>query len=232
MLELDEARKYYSSPGGAVHAVDGVSLTVVAGESIAILGPSGSGKTTLLLLTAGLVRADSGGVRFDGRDLGSLSKRAVLEYRRTKLGFVFQNFNLVAGLSAEENAALPLLLRGESRHAALERARRLLDEVGLLDRAAHTPDRLSGGEQQRLAIARALIGDPKLILADEPTGNLDTETGDAVLDLLSTLQHERQVAMILVTHDPRVTRCADRALVMRDGRLTSLDAEAEAAIAE
>jgi putative ABC transport system ATP-binding protein len=149
----------------------------------------------------------------------------VLEYRRTKLGFVFQNFNLVAGLSAEENAALPLLLRGEGRHGVHERALASLDDVGLLDRSRHTPDRLSGGEQQRLAIARALIGEPRLILADEPTGNLDTDTGDAVLDLLSTLQHQREIAMILVTHDTRVARYADRVLVMRDGRLTSCDSE-------
>jgi putative ABC transport system ATP-binding protein len=232
MLELEEARKYYSSPGGDVHAVDGVTLTVSTGESVAIFGPSGSGKTTLLLLAAGLLRADSGAVRFEGSDLGTLPKRAVLEYRRTKLGFVFQNFNLVAGLSAADNVALPLLLRGEEHQKARERALGALDEVGLLPRAKHTPGELSGGEQQRVAIARALVGAPKLVLADEPTGNLDTDTGDEVLDLLSALQRESDAAMILVTHDARVSRHADRVLAMRDGRLASEDAETEPAIGE
>jgi ABC-type lipoprotein export system ATPase subunit len=161
-----------------------------------------------------------------------MGKRALLEYRRTKLGFVFQNFNLVVGLTAKENVALPLLLRREEHHKASERALAALDEVGLLGRAEHTPEKLSGGEQQRVSIARALVGAPMLILADEPTGNLDTETSEAVLDLLSSLQHERDAAMILVTHDARMARYSDRVLAMRDGRLASEDAEAEPAIGE
>jgi putative ABC transport system ATP-binding protein len=230
MLELDRARRYYASPGGAVHAVDDVSMSVSAGELVAIFGPSGSGKSTLLLLAAGLLRVDAGSVRFEGSDLARLSKPDLLAYRRMKLGFVFQGFNLVAGLTAEENVAMPLLLRRTHHREASKRARAALDDVGLLHRATHTPAKLSGGEQQRVAIARALVGEPRLILADEPTGNLDTETGDAVLSLMSALPRERGAAIVLVTHDARVARYADRALGMRDGRLTEPDLEAQAVI--
>lgn len=225
MLELENARKYYATPAGEIRAVDDVSLTVHPGEIVALFGPSGSGKTTLLLLTAGLLRCDSGEARFEGRDLGARSKREVLDYRRTKLGFVFQNFNLVPGLSVEENVALPLLLRGVHRREARERALSALESVGLLGRAAHSPAKLSGGEQQRTSIARALVGEPKLILADEPTGNLDSETGYAVLDLLSSAPRKRGAAMIVVTHDARVARYADRVLAMRDGKLVAHDLE-------
>jgi putative ABC transport system ATP-binding protein len=223
MLEFREARKYYASPGEPIRAVDDVSLNVGAKELIAIFGPSGSGKTTLLLLAAGLLQADAGAVLFEGRDLGGFSKREALEYRRMTLGFVFQGFNLTAGLTALENVSVTLLMRGVDRREARERARAALVDVGLERRAGHTPARLSGGERQRVAIARALVGGPKLLLADEPTGNLDTETGDAVLDLLSVLPREQGVAAILVTHDSRVARYADRTLAMRDGRLSEIE---------
>jgi putative ABC transport system ATP-binding protein len=219
MLELDRARKYYASPGGAVHAVDEVSMRVDTGELVALFGPSGSGKTTLLLLAAGLMRADSGRVSFDGADLAQMTKAQLLAYRRTELGFVFQDFNLVAGLTAQENAALPLLLRGDSHRDARSRALALLGEVGLSDRAGHTPGELSGGERQRLAIARALVGEPRLILADEPTGNLDTHTGEEVLALLGALPLKRGAGVLLVSHDPRVAARADRVLTLRDGRI-------------
>ncbi len=232
MLELERARKYYASPSELVHAVDDVNMSVDEREFVAIFGPSGSGKTTLLLLAAGLLRADSGSVRFEGRDLGALAKREVLSYRRAELGFVFQGFNLTAGLTAEENVAIPLLLRGVAHREARERARAALGDVGLRRRAEHTPDQLSGGEQQRVAIARALVGKPKLILADEPTGNLDSETGDAVLELLSALPREHGAAAVLVTHDTRVAGYADRVLGMRDGRLSEPDLEARPAISE
>lgn len=226
MLELENASKRYSSPAAEIRAVDGVSLTVSAAELVALFGPSGSGKTTLLLLAAGMLQCDAGTVRFDGVDLGGLSKAEALEYRRTKLGFVFQNFNLVPGLSAEENVALPLLLRGVDRRPALKQALSMLGDLGLAGRAQHQPSQLSGGEQQRVSIARALVGEPRLILADEPTGNLDSETTDAVLELLSNLPRERDVAVVLVTHDARVARYASRTLSMRDGRLTELDLQA------
>lgn len=230
MLELERARKFYASPGGPVHAVDDLSMSVAAREFVAIFGPSGSGKTTLLLLAAGLLRADSGRVCFEGKDLAQMSKRDMLAYRRNELGFVFQGFNLVAGLTAEENAAMPLLLRGTPHRQARARALSLLENVGLARRARHTPAELSGGERQRLAIARALVGEPKLILADEPTGNLDSATGDAVLDLLSALPREHWAAIVLVSHDARVAQRADRVLVMRDGRLHDPDLQAQATI--
>ena len=225
MLELDRARKHYSTPAGDVHAVEDVSLKVDAGEMVALFGPSGSGKTTLLMLAGGLLRCDSGGVRFDGHDLGKLARSELLEHRRTKLGFVFQNYNLIPGLSAEENVALPLLLQGVDHRQAERRAAAGLQAVDLSQRRAHQPAKLSGGEQQRVAIARALINQPKLILADEPTGNLDSATGDAILELLATHPRERGAALMLVTHDVRVARYADRVLAIRDGKLTSFDPE-------
>jgi len=226
LLELAGAHKRYDSPGEVIHAVRDVSMRVHAGEVVALFGPSGSGKTTLLLLAAGLLRADRGSVRFQGRALEGLSRREALAHRRTQLGFVFQSFNLAAGLSAEENTAIPLLLRGVEHRQAHARARAALAEVGLERRAAHTPQRLSGGEQQRVAIARALVGRPQLILADEPTGNLDSETGEAVLELLCALPRERGAAVVLVTHDERATRHAERVLEMRDGQVNEVPSPA------
>jgi len=217
LLELERVHKQYESPGEIVHAVRDVSMSVGVREFVALFGPSGSGKTTLLLLAAGLLRADGGSVRFQGRDLRTFSRGEALAYRRTQLGFVFQAFNLAGGLTAEENTAIPLLMRGVEHREAHRRARTALGEVGLERRLTHTPDRLSGGEQQRVAIARALAGEPKLILADEATGNLDSETGDAVLELLASLPQDHGSAVILVTHDERAARYADRALTIRDG---------------
>jgi putative ABC transport system ATP-binding protein len=228
MLELDEARKLYPSPGKPIHAVDCVSLRLEAGDSVAIYGPSGSGKTTLLLLAAGLLSPDAGAVRFEGKSLGELSKRQALTYRRSKLGFVSQSFNLVDGLTAEENVAVPLLLRGAPNRAARQRARAALTDVGLQSRAERTPKQMSGGEQQRVAVARAIVGDPKLVLADEPTGNLDREAGDQVLKLLSRLTRERTAALMLATHDERAALFANRVMVMQDGRLTEEDLRARA----
>ncbi len=225
MLELDHAHKRYESPGEVIHAVQDVTLDVAAREFVAIFGPSGSGKTTLLLLAGGLLRADGGAVRFEGSDLAGLSRRETLEYRRSKLGFVFQDFRLSDGLSAEENVMVPLLMRRIGRRDATRRALAALDDVGLQRRARHPPDRLSGGERQRVAIARALVGDPKLLLADEPTGNLDSDTGASVLDLMSALPRERGAAAILVTHDAELARHADRVVGMRDGRLTEVGFE-------
>jgi putative ABC transport system ATP-binding protein len=228
MLELNHACKGYSTPAGEIRAVDDVSLAIDPGELLVLLGPSGSGKTTLLLLAAGLLRCDAGSACFDGRDLAVLSRREVLAYRRTKLGFVFQSFNLVPGLDAQENVALPLLMRGVGHREARKRARSALEKVGLSGRAEHLPAKLSGGEQQRVSVARALVGEPRLVLADEPTGNLDSETGDTVLDLLTRLRRERSVAMMLVTHDQRVVRGADRVVAMRDGKLLAHSSEAAA----
>jgi len=227
VLELAGAYKRYESPGETIHAVRDVSMRVCERELVALFGPSGSGKTTLPLLAAGLLHADGGSVRFEGRELSKFSKREALAYRRTELGFVFQSFNLAAGLTAEENTAIPLLLAGIDHSEARKRARAALGEVGLATRSTHTPERLSGGEQQRVAIARALVGEPKLILADEPTGNLDSETGEAMLELLSALARERGAATILVTHDAGAARYAERVLSIRDGRLSEATAPAQ-----
>jgi putative ABC transport system ATP-binding protein len=219
LLELENVQKDYESPGETIHAVRDATMSLSAGERLALLGPSGSGKTTLLKLIGGLLRADGGSVRYAGRDLATLSKRETLAYRREQLGFVFQHFNLTAGMSARENVAIPLLLRGVPHSQAHERAGAALAEVGLTRRGAHTPERLSGGEQQRVAIARALVGEPRLLLADEATGNLDSETGEEVLALLGELPRRHGAAVILVTHDAGAAAHADRVLQMRDGHL-------------
>jgi putative ABC transport system ATP-binding protein len=227
LLELEDLAKHYDSPGEVIHAVRDATMSVAAGERLALLGPSGSGKTTLLKLIGGLLRADGGSVRYAGRDLATLTKRETLAYRREQLGFVFQGFNLTAGMSASENVAVALLLRGVPHSQAHERAGAALAEVGLSRRAAHTAERLSGGEQQRVAIARALVGEPRLVLADEATGNLDSETGAEVLALLGELPRRHGAAVILVTHDAGAAAHADRVLEMRDGRLTEAEREDE-----
>ncbi len=219
LLELQNAQKDYESPGETIHAVRGASVTVRERERLALLGPSGSGKTTLLLLIGGLLRADRGSVRYCGRDLAEFSKSETLAYRREQVGFVFQSFDLTAGMSALENVAVPLLLRGVPHSRASERAGAALAEVGLSHRASHTPERLSGGEQQRVAIARALVGAPRLLLADEATGNLDSQTGEQILNLLGELPARHGAAVILVTHDARAAAHADRVLEITDGHL-------------
>lgn len=219
MLELDDVRKYYPSPGEVVHAVDGVSLSLSPGELVAIQGPSGSGKTTLLLLAAGLLHPDAGQVRFGGQDLSALSEREACDYRRGELGFIFQTFNLIPGMTAVENIAVPLMLGGLTLRQARPGAMAMAEVVGLEKRADHLPSRLSGGERQRVAIARALVCEPRLVLADEPTGNLDTQRGNQVLSLLAGLAREREVAVILVTHDARAAGYADSVHILRDGQL-------------
>ncbi len=227
MLELREVVKHYPAAGEVVRAVDGVSLTVEGGEFVAVFGPSGSGKTTLLLLAAALLRPDHGSTWFEGRDLGALSSRDAARYRRSDVGFVFQSFHLMPAASALDNAALKLLSEGLSLDAAQQRARPWLERVGLAARVAHTPRELSKGECQRVAIARALANDPRLLLADEPTGNLDTSRSREVLALMRELSSERRIPALLVTHDPEALEYVDRVYTLRDGGLShGLDAEA------
>jgi ABC-type lipoprotein export system ATPase subunit len=226
MLELEHVCKSYRSPGEVVHAVEDVTMSVGRAEFAAIFGPSGSGKSTLLLLAAGLLRSDSGSVSFEGRDLTDLSRRDLATYRRLEVGLVFQDLRLHGGLTAEECVALRLLNRKVRNQEAYSRAKAALGDVGLAGKTSRRLDRLSGGERQRVAIARALVGEPKLLLADEPTANLDSETSEAMLDLLSILPRERGAAAILVTHDARLVRYADRVLGMRDGRLTRAEPRA------
>jgi putative ABC transport system ATP-binding protein len=218
-LELDAVAKRYAVGDEVVRAVDGVSLTVAPGEVVALYGPSGSGKTTLLELAAGTQTPDAGTVRFGGVDLATLSLADAARHRRA-LGFVFQRFYLHPGTSALDNAATKLLFSGSSPRAARREAAVWLRRVGLERRAAQPPAKLSMGEQQRVVIARALAGDPALILADEPTASLDSERARAILTLLSGICRERGVGMLVATHDPDVAEFADRVCELRDGTLS------------
>ncbi len=217
VVVLEQVTKRYQQARVEVHALRGVDLAVEPGEMLAITGPSGSGKSTLLHVVGALDLPTSGTIRVLGQDLRAMSDDALARFRRRHLGFVFQFFNLLPTLSATENAALPLLLDGVPRHDALARGRALLEKVGLGDRVDHRPDELSGGQQQRVALARALASEPRLLLADEPTGNLDSEAGAKVLDLLAEARRERGLTIVLVTHDPGVAARADRVVRLHDG---------------
>jgi ABC-type lipoprotein export system ATPase subunit len=219
MLELEGVVKRYRGAGEEVRAVDGVQLAVEPGEMVAVLGPSGSGKTTLLLLIAALLQPDRGTIHFDGRDLASLSERETSDYLLRDVGFIYQNFHLMPRVSAIENASIKLMLGGIGTRDAQAMARPWLERVGLGDRLFHKPHELSGGERQRIAVARALAGEPKLVLADEPTGNLDSARSIEVVELLRSIALDRDAAVLLVTHDADAAALADRRCTLRDGRL-------------
>ncbi|HVO30118.1 MAG TPA: ABC transporter ATP-binding protein [bacterium] len=221
MIEAVDVHKTYARGRVEVRAVRGVSLRIGRGEMVAIVGPSGSGKSTLLNLLGALDRPTSGDVLIDGVKLSALDDEGRTRLRRGKIGLVFQFFNLLPLLDASENVALPLLLGGMSRAEAEMRAEGLLARVGLGERKNHTPDELSGGEMQRVAVARALAPKPGVILADEPTGNLDSSSGAGVLELLKTATREENCAVIMVTHDPRAAAVADRVLEFRDGLMVA-----------
>jgi putative ABC transport system ATP-binding protein len=219
VLELRDATKTYRQGRREVHAVRGVSLVVEPGEIVVLLGPSGSGKSTLLHLLGGLDRPTSGQALFEGRDLATMSDDELTLLRRDRVGHVFQFFNLLPTLTAAENVALPLLLGGMRRADALARADEGLAGVGLSDRAGHFPDEMSGGEQQRAAIARALAVRPRVLLADEPTGNLDSAAGAEVLKVLRAMTAGGERSVVMVTHDERAAEVGDRRVRLRDGRI-------------
>jgi putative ABC transport system ATP-binding protein len=219
MLELQNVIKRYESGGEEVDALAGVSLSLVAGEMLALQGPSGSGKTTLLLLAAGALAADEGSVRFGGRDLSRMGEGEAAQYRLSDVGLIAQSTHLMARVTAVENAATKLLLGGTPLAQARAQAGAWLDRVGMAERAKRTPEELSGGERQRVAIARALAGRPKLILADEPTANLDSQRSAEIVALLAELAHKDGRATLLVTHDEEAAAAADRVLHLRDGRI-------------
>jgi putative ABC transport system ATP-binding protein len=219
MLDLEGVCKYYRTPGETVVALQDVSLIVSPGEVVAVMGPSGSGKSTLLLLIGALLRPDAGSIRFRGRELGSMSERDSARYRRCDVGFVSQDYNLFPGMSAADNVALPLRMNRVGWRESHEQASALLDRMQLAHRASFLPSRLSGGERQRVAVARALAGKPSLVLADEPTGNLDTARGEEVLSALRELARSQDTAVILVTHDAHATDYADRVCDLKDGGL-------------
>jgi ABC-type lipoprotein export system ATPase subunit len=219
VLRASELRREYGRGEALVRAVDGVSLDVATGETVAVMGPSGCGKSTLLHLLGGLDRPTGGEVWLAGQSLGRLGERALARLRRDAVGLVFQAFHLMDELTAVENVELPALLAGRSPRAARLRAAELLDRVGLADRARHLPSALSGGQRQRVAIARALANDPAVVLADEPTGNLDSTATLEVLRLFEDL-HLAGQALVVVTHDARIAATADRLISMRDGAFT------------
>ncbi len=220
MLELEGVVKHYRGPEEEVRAVDGVSFTIAPGEMVALLGPSGSGKTTLLLLIAALMKPDEGAIRYKERDITSLSESEASEYRLRDVGFVFQHFRLMRRVSALENAARKLLIGGVGQRTSQTRAIPWLERVGLADRLQHPPEKLSGGERQRVAIARALAPEPGLILADEPTGNLDSARSREIVELLRSIARERGACVLLVTHDTEAATAADCCYTLRDGKLS------------
>jgi len=217
IVEATNVVKIYDTGRVKVPALRGVSLTVYRGEMVAIMGPSGSGKTTLLNCLSGLDTIDEGMILIAGKELARLPDDVRSEFRARHMGFVFQLFNLIPVLSALENIELPALLAGIRPSEARRRAWAVLEQVGLADRAGHKPAELSGGQQQRVAIARALVNQPDIIWADEPTGNLDTETADEVMALLRRLNRENGQTFVIVTHDPRIGSMCDRVIQMRDG---------------
>jgi putative ABC transport system ATP-binding protein len=218
-LEAVEIRRSYQLDGVSVDALRGVTLRIEPGEYVAIIGPSGSGKSTLMHLLGCLDRPTAGVLRVGGRDIAKLSDPELAELRNATIGFVFQSFQLLPRTTAVENVALPLIYRGTRRAERRRRAVAALEAVGLGHRLGHRPAQLSGGEQQRVAIARALVGEPSVLLADEPTGNLDTRSGAEVMAILDRLNAEREMAVVVVTHDNEVADHARRQIHMRDGRI-------------
>ncbi len=216
VLQLVDVTRVHGQGAAEVHALRGISFTAYAGELVAVMGPSGSGKSTLLTLAGGLDTPTAGTVSIEGRDLGGLGRAERARLRRSSIGYVFQDFNLIPALTAAENVALPRELDGERPRAAKKLARAVLEEVGIGDLADRFPDEMSGGQQQRVAIARAVVGERRLILADEPTGALDTETGEEILKLLRA-RCDAGAAGVLVTHEARHAAWADRVVFLRDG---------------
>jgi putative ABC transport system ATP-binding protein len=226
LVEADQLEKTYTGGETPVHALRGVSFALEAGDFVALMGPSGCGKSTLLHLCGAMDRPSAGRLAFDGRDLATLDDDALTRVRRERVGFVFQFFNLLPTLTLADNIALPCRLAGMAGNDADARARALADRVGITHRLGHYPQQVSGGELQRAALARALVHRPALLVADEPTGNLDSDNGAAVMRLLSELNRELGVTVLVATHAPDVAAAARRTLRMRDGRLVSADAPA------
>jgi putative ABC transport system ATP-binding protein len=219
LIEIRDLKKVYALDGIQIQALCGIDLQVEAGELLAIMGPSGSGKSTLMHILGCLDLADAGSYRLRGEDVTRMSADALARLRSREIGFVFQSFNLLPRTSALENVETPLIYAGVGKSERRERARAALQHLGLAERLHHLPNQLSGGQQQRVAIARALVSRPSLLLADEPTGNLDTTTSDEILRLLEDLNRREGLTIVLITHEPEVARHAGRTLYVRDGRL-------------
>ena len=218
-IQLAGIKKIYQVGDQEVAALAGIDLTITQGEFAALMGPSGSGKSTLMNILGCLDRPTVGSYKLDGEEVAQLDDDSLARTRNKKIGFVFQNFNLLSRISALENVALPLVYAGVSKSERLEKARYFLESVGLADRAEHQPNELSGGQRQRVAIARALVNDPHIIIADEPTGNLDTKSTHEIMDIFEKM-HGLGRTIILVTHEPEIAACASRQLLVRDGLIT------------
>ena len=219
VIDLARLRKVYRLGEVDVEALKEVALTIDPGEFVAVMGASGSGKSTLMNIIGCLDRPTEGVYRLDGKDVKEMSKDALAQIRRKKIGFVFQNFNLIPRMNAQENVELPMIYEGVASSTRRERALDALRAVGLLDRAHHLPSQMSGGQQQRVAIARSIVNSPSLILADEPTGNLDTASSDEILGIFQKLNDDRGITLVLVTHEPDIAQFAKRIVRFRDGRL-------------
>lgn len=219
MIELKNVSKSYKMGDDTIHALDKVSLKIEPGDFIAIMGPSGSGKSTLANVIGGLDIPDSGEVTSDNQNLKEANDSALSHYRNKKIGFVFQTFNLQPNYTVLENVMVPLILAKMARQARIERAKECLKWVGLTDRMNHRPDQMSGGQRQRVAIARALANSPEVIIADEPTGNLDSEKGQEIISLLKALNKQSKVTLIIITHDTEIAKMADRVIQIHDGKI-------------
>ena len=219
MIETRDLSRHYVMGDETIRALDGVTISIADGETLAILGPSGSGKSTLMHLLGGLERPTAGSITVDGAALGALDDEALARYRNEKVGFVFQSFFLQPHLTAVENVELPLKIRGVAKPERRSIAEARLADVGLKDRMRHRPAELSGGQRQRVSVARALAGDPRFLLADEPTGNLDSKTGAEIIDLFLKVHAERRVTVIIVTHNAEIAHVLGRAVRLRDGRV-------------
>mgnify|MGYP006287306297 CR=1 FL=1 len=217
VIKLDDVWKTYKMGDTEVHALRGINLTVKPGEFLAIQGPSGSGKSTAMNMVGVLDLPSKGKIYLDGKDISQMSESDLAQIRGRKIGFIFQQFNLINTMTAIENVALPMMFQGHPKEKRLARAKELLDMVGLGERLDHRPTEMSGGQQQRVAIARSLVNDPEVILADEPTGNLDSKTSDIVMDFLKGLHKEKKRTIIMVTHDPETAKFAQRTELLKDG---------------
>ena len=217
-VQTIDLRKTYQMGETAVHALDGLDLSIPSGSFTVIMGPSGSGKSTLLYLVVGLDWPTSGEILVDNDEIGKMDENSLADYRRNKVGFIFQSFNLIANLSAEANVAFPLRFAGMKKKNRIERAEDLMEKVGLKDRIGHKPTELSGGQQQRVAVARALVNDPPLILADEPPGNLDSTSGQVIMSMLDELRKAGKTVMV-ASHDPRMLTLATHRVFLMDGRM-------------